>query len=85
MSFQKEVLGISPSANGWVRGGTNLEGRARFVFVNASRIKLNGKWRHGTTGDWNYNWNLTLNQNPAPTIRANLESRLRVTGSFCYQ
>ena len=72
-------------AKNGTRGGQGLEGRARFVFVDeSSNIKLTGKWRQGTTGAWNNDWNLTLNPNPNAQIRDRLESRFGFTRQFCY-
>ena len=74
-----------------VRGGVSngAEGQAQFVFVkdhSTGKIRLDGKWRNGSSGTWVEDWDLDLITSPNSTqlsIKSTLDQRFSQSGVFC--
>ncbi|NRA47238.1 MAG: hypothetical protein HRU09_19990 [Oligoflexales bacterium] len=63
-------------------------GDAEFFFVQEAdgKIKLDGRWREGSSGDWNNDWKMDLIPNPnsdQEAIENDLIQRLSNSSTFC--
>lgn len=52
----------------------------RFITNEAGQRAIDGRWRYGTTQDWNEDWDITFSNEPAPEA---LVKRFADSATFC--